>query len=38
MELQMSVITLIGLVTFIVFGAGKFSIDEKRRKEMKAAH
>ncbi len=38
MELAMSLITLVGLVTFIVFGAGKFSIDEKRRKEMKAAH
>ena len=33
MELEISIAVLIGLITFIVFGAGKFSIDEKRRKE-----
>ncbi len=33
MELEISVVVLIGLITFIIFGAGKFSIDEKRRKE-----
>ena len=32
MELEISIAVLIGLITFIVFGAGKFSIDEKRRK------
>lgn len=34
MELEMSIIVLIGLIVFMVFGAGKFSIDEKRRREM----
>lgn len=38
MELEISAIALIGLVTFIVFGAGKFSLDERRRKDAKPAH
>ena len=39
MELSLSIIVLVGLVVFIVFGAGKYSIDAKRRKEnMEAAH
>lgn len=33
MELEVSIVVLIGLIVFMVFGAGKFSIDEKRRKE-----
>lgn len=33
MELEISIIVLVGLVTFMVFGAGKFSIDEMRRRE-----
>jgi len=33
MELEASLITLGGVVVFMIFGAGKFSIDEKRRKE-----
>ena len=33
MELEISIIVLLGLIVFIVFGAGKFSIDEKRRKD-----
>lgn len=33
MELEISLIVLGGLLVFIVFGAGKFSIDEKRRRE-----
>ena len=33
MELEVSLIVLAGLVTFMIFGAGKFSIDEKRRQE-----
>ena len=37
MELEVSIIVLIGLVTFIIFGAGKYSVDEKRRKD-EAAH
>jgi uncharacterized membrane protein YphA (DoxX/SURF4 family) len=38
MELSSSIIVLVGLVVFVVFGAGKYSIDAKRRKEMEAAH
>jgi uncharacterized membrane protein YphA (DoxX/SURF4 family) len=38
MELSTSIIVLIGLVVFVVFGAGKYSIDAKRRKEMEASH
>jgi putative oxidoreductase len=33
MELEVSIIVLIGLLAFMVFGAGKFSIDEMRRRE-----
>ncbi len=33
MELEISVIVLVGLIVFIIFGAGKFSIDEKRRQD-----
>lgn len=36
MELWASVVVLVGLVVFIVFGAGRFSIDAKRRREMEA--
>jgi uncharacterized membrane protein YphA (DoxX/SURF4 family) len=38
MELEMSLLVLIGLVVFMVFGAGKYSVDERRRKDMTAAH
>jgi putative oxidoreductase len=38
MELEISLIVLVGLVVFMVFGAGKYSIDEKRRKEIEMAH
>jgi len=38
MELEMSIIVLVGLIVFMIFGAGKFSIDEMRRREMEAAH
>ncbi len=34
MELEISIIVLIGLVVFMVFGGGKFSVDEKRRKDV----
>ena len=34
MELEISLLVLGGLIMFMVFGAGKFSLDEKRRKEM----
>jgi putative oxidoreductase len=38
MELEFSVISLIGLIVFIVFGAGKFSLDERRRKDVTTVH
>ena len=34
MELEMSIISLVLLVVFVIFGAGKLSIDEIRRKEL----
>lgn len=34
MELEISLIALVGVIVFMIFGAGKFSIDEKRRREM----
>jgi putative oxidoreductase len=37
MELEISVVVLVGLVVFIIFGAGKYSIDAKRRREAEAA-
>jgi putative oxidoreductase len=37
MELWLSIVVLIGLLVFMVFGAGRFSIDAKRRKEMEQA-
>ena len=33
LELEVSFAVLIGLIVFMIFGAGKFSIDEKRRQE-----
>ncbi|MDZ4714653.1 MAG: DoxX family protein [Cytophagales bacterium] len=33
MELEVSLVVLFGLLVFMIFGAGKFSIDEKRRQE-----
>jgi putative oxidoreductase len=38
MEFEVSVMVLLGLIVFMVFGAGKFSIDEKRRKEAAMEH
>lgn len=39
MELEVSLLVLAGLITFIIFGAGRYSIDAIRRKEeMEAAH
>jgi putative oxidoreductase len=38
MELWASLVVLVGLVVFMVFGAGRYSIDAKRRKEMMAAN
>jgi uncharacterized membrane protein YphA (DoxX/SURF4 family) len=36
MELEISLIILAGLIIFTVFGAGKYSLDAKRRREMEA--
>jgi len=33
-ELWVSIVVLTGLVVFMIFGAGKFSLDARRRKEM----
>lgn len=38
MELWLSIVVLIGLIVFMVFGAGRYSIDAKRRREMEAAN
>jgi putative oxidoreductase len=38
MELEISLVVLAGLIVFMVFGAGKYSVDEKRRKDVTAAH
>ena len=38
MELWVSIVVLAGLLVFMVFGAGRFSIDAKRRKELEASH
>jgi putative oxidoreductase len=39
MELEISLIVTAGLIIFMVFGAGKYSIDAKRRREeLDAAH
>src|SRR3989337_3721187 len=34
MEFWLSIVVLVGLFIFMVFGAGRYSIDAKRRKEM----
>lgn len=36
MELWLSILVLVGLITFIVFGAGRFSVDAIRRREAQA--
>jgi putative oxidoreductase len=36
MELWLSIIVLAGLITFVVFGAGKFSVDAIRRRDAEA--
>jgi putative oxidoreductase len=38
MELEISLIVLVGLVVFMVFGAGRFSIDAIRRREIETTH
>jgi putative oxidoreductase len=38
MELWTSILVLVGLIVMMVFGAGNYSIDAKRRKEMLSTH
>ena len=38
MELWVSLLVLGGLIVFMVFGAGRYSLDAKRRREMEAVH
>jgi putative oxidoreductase len=38
MELALSLVVLAGLIVFLIFGAGRFSIDAKRRREMEMMH
>jgi putative oxidoreductase len=38
MELEISLIVLAGLIVFMIFGAGRYSIDAKRRREFAAAN
>jgi uncharacterized membrane protein YphA (DoxX/SURF4 family) len=37
MELEISLIVLVGVIIFMIFGAGRYSIDAKRRREMEAS-
>jgi len=37
MELELSIIVLVGLVVFIIFGAGRYSIDAIRRRDVTVA-
>ncbi len=37
MELWASIVVLVGLVVFVIFGAGRYSIDAKRRREMNSS-
>jgi putative oxidoreductase len=38
MELEVSLIVLAGIVVFMIFGAGRYSIDAIRRREMEMSH
>jgi putative oxidoreductase len=38
MELWVSILVLVGLIVMMIFGAGNYSIDAKRRKELRSAH
>lgn len=38
MELWLSVIVLLGLIVCVVFGAGRYSLDARRRKDIQTAH
>jgi putative oxidoreductase len=34
MELEISLVVMAGLLIFMIFGAGRYSIDEKRRRDV----
>ena len=38
MELWVSLLVLIGLIVFVVFGAGRYSLDARRRADMQSVH
>lgn len=38
MELWVSLLVLVGLIVFMIFGAGRYSLDARRRKEMASIH
>lgn len=38
MELWVSLVVLAALIVFMIFGAGRYSLDARRRKEMETAH
>jgi len=38
LNLWTALVVLVGLIIFMVFGAGRYSLDAKRRKEMEAMH
>ncbi len=38
MELEISLVVFVALVIFMVFGAGRYSVDEKRRRDVEVAH
>lgn len=38
MELWLSLLVLAGLIVFMVFGAGRFSLDARRRRDLKTTH
>lgn len=38
MELWVSLLILTGLIVFMIFGAGKYSLDARRRSDIRAVH
>ena len=38
MELWVSLVVLVGLIVCMIFGAGRFSLDAKRRRDMHTVH
>jgi len=38
MELWVSLLVLAGLIVFMIFGAGRYSLDARRRKDLKTVH